>query len=144
MGIRKAGPDDLKMIYEHAHNVRNEAVSGGISPDEVEPVTPSDIIDGGGHYLVFDDEQGMKGWIGVGRIINHKAGRMTGIIPEVFVFPLYRSQGIGRQLCEAACRQLKREGCKKVQLNVFKGNHAKELYEKLGFYEVSSLMEKHL
>ena len=40
--------------------------------------------------------------------------------------------------------QLRSEGYKKVQLNVYAGNHAKQLYEKLGFKDVSTLMTKNL
>ncbi|RYG71431.1 GNAT family N-acetyltransferase [Lentibacillus lipolyticus] len=103
-----------------------------------------DTIKSGGYYLVWEENNVIKGWIGVGKTIEQPLGRKAGMIPELYVFPSYRREGIGQKLCKEACRRLKQEGCKVVQLNVFKGNRARQMYEKLGFNEVFTVMEKSL
>ncbi|MEH6995148.1 GNAT family N-acetyltransferase, partial [Neobacillus drentensis] len=65
-------------------------------------------------------------------------------INEMYVLPPYRKQGAAEKLCKAAFIQLRAEGHKKVQLNVYAGSDAKQLYEKLGFKDVSALMSKNL
>lgn len=57
-----------------------------------------------------------------------------GIIPELYVKPQFRRQGIAKKLCKEAIKQINAEGLEKVQLNVFSGNQVKQLYEKLGFF----------
>lgn len=104
----------------------------------------SPFLSGGGYYLVSIENNVMQGWIGVGSIMDYHTEKMVGVIPEVYVLPAYRKQGIAGKLCTEAFEQLKREGYKKVQLHVFSGNQVRHLYEKLGFQEISSLMEKSL
>ncbi|MFD2761731.1 GNAT family N-acetyltransferase [Lentibacillus juripiscarius] len=145
MVIRKATSSELQMIQDHSEIVKKEATVGNVEANREKVIQMvSQILSAGGYYLVHAENNEVKGWIGIGKTFNFLLDEMHGIIPELYVIPRYRKQGIAGELCKEACRQLKIEGYKKVQLNVFKGNHAKKLYEKLDFYEVSSLMEKEL
>ncbi|GAA0438460.1 GNAT family N-acetyltransferase [Lentibacillus halophilus] len=142
MAIKKAGREALEFIYNHAAVVQKEATAGYMTPRTVESVVLSDTLAGGGYYLVYEDGMAIKGWIGIGKMTDPLTEERTGMISELYVFPLYRRQGIGQKLCKEACRQLKRDGYSKVQLNVFEGNDAQTFYKRLGFTEVSTLMEK--
>nr|WP_246187708.1 GNAT family N-acetyltransferase [Ornithinibacillus caprae] len=102
------------------------------------------ILADGGYYLIYEKNRTIHGWIGVGTIYDSYSEEVVGTIPEVYVFPAYRGQGVAEKLFHEAFRHLKTENVNKVQLNVFAGNHAKKLYEKIGFHDVSTLMEKDL
>src|SRR5699024_6747401 len=96
----------------------------------------------GGYYLVYEENQVIKGWIGLGQSYNYFTDEMDGMILELYVLPKYRKKGIAKKLLNDACNRLKNDGFKKVQLNVYSGNPAKYLYERLGFYDVSIMMVK--
>ena len=86
----------------------------------------------------------MKGWLGLASTFNFYDGERVGMISEVYVIPEYRRKGIARQLCIEGIKNLKERGHHKVHLNVFAGNGAKQLYQKLGFQEASILMVKNI
>src|SRR5699024_8814924 len=94
-------------------------------------VSPS--LSDGGYYLVHTEKSVIQGWIGVGHSYDFYTDEMVGVITELYVLQAYRTQGIAEKLCKEALKQLKDSGYKNVQLNVFNGNGAKHLYEKLGF-----------
>lgn len=145
MTVRKATDLETQNILNHALAVLKEATMGHVVPSRkkaMQMVSPF-LLDGG-YYLVYAKNKMVKGWIGVGRTRDVLTGDIVGMIPELYVMPAHRKQGIAKELCEEALRQLKQEGYKKVQLNVFKGNHAKHLYRKLGFQEITVLMERDL
>ena len=145
MTIRKATYRETQKILNHSVKVLKEATMGYIQANrEIAFQMVSPFLSDGGHYLVYTENNAIQGWIGVGKANDYYSDEMIGIIPEIYVLPQYRKQGIAEKLCEEALRQLKEKGYKKVQLNVFSGNHAKHLYQKLGFQEVSTLMEKNL
>ncbi|WP_026673808.1 GNAT family N-acetyltransferase [Alkalihalobacterium bogoriense] len=81
------------------------------------------------------------GWIVLAKTKAAFTEEITGMIIELYVFPQYRKSGCGTLLMEYALAYFKQCGISKVQLNVFSGNPAKRLYEKLGFQDVSTLME---
>jgi ribosomal protein S18 acetylase RimI-like enzyme len=145
MTIRKATHSETKKILSHSLDVLKEATMGFVEARrEIAFQMVSPFLSDGGYYLVFTENHVIQGWIGVGRTIDFYSKERIGIIPEVYVLPHYRKQGVAEKLCEEALRQLQKKGYKKVQLNVFSGNHAKHLYQNLGFQEVSTLMEKNL
>ena len=145
MTIRKATYSETQKILNHSLDVLKEATMGYIEARrEIAIQMVSPFLSDGGHYLVYIENNVIQGWIGVGKTIDYYSEEMIGNIPEVYVLPQYRKQGVAEKLCEEALRQLKEKGYKKVQLNVFSGNHAKHLYQNLGFQEVSTLMEKKL
>jgi len=112
--------------------------------DTQEPFLISPFMEEDGKYLVDTEDGVLKGWIGIASMFNHFGGERVGMIIEIYVIPEHRKQGIAQQLCMEGVRYLKERGHHKIQLNVFAGNNAKQLYQKLGFYEVSTLMEKRI
>jgi ribosomal protein S18 acetylase RimI-like enzyme len=145
MTIRKATYSEIQKILNHSLDVLKEATMGYVEVRrEIAFQMVSPFLSDGGYYLVYIENHVIQGWIGVGRTIDFHSEEIIGIIPEIYVLPEYRKQGVAEKLCEEALRHLKEKGYKKVQLNVFSGNHAKHLYQNLGFQEVSTLMEKKL
>ncbi|SET67559.1 Acetyltransferase (GNAT) family protein [Oceanobacillus limi] len=145
MSIRKATFKETQYILDQALVVLKDSSMGFVQPSiEKASQIMTPILADGGYYLVFETNQIIHGWIGVGTIYDFYTDETVGTIPEIYVFPTYRKQGIAEKLMREAFRYLAREGVRKVQLNVFAGNKAKKLYEKLGFHDVSTLMEKNL
>ncbi len=145
MTIRKATYEETQSILNYHLQVLKEATMGYVKPSRekaIEMMTP--FLNGGGYYLVRVKNNVIQGWVGLGRIIDQNTDETVGFINEMYVLPPYRKQGTAEKLCKAAFIQLRAEGHKKVQLNVYAGNHAKHLYEKLGFTDVSTLMTKNL
>ena len=145
MTIRKATYEETQSILNYHLEVLKEATMGYVKPSRekaIEMMTP--FLNGGGYYLVRVKNNAIQGWVGLGRVIDQNTDEVVGFINEMYVLPPYRKQGAAEKLCKAAFIQLRGEGHKKVQLNVYAGNHAKHLYEKLGFNDVSTLMTKNL
>ena len=143
--IRRATYSETKEILTHSLEVIKEAARGYVEPSEEKARQMlSPFLINGGYYLVYIEENSMKGWIGIDTIMDYYSDEMVGIIPEIYVFPPYRHQGIAGRLCQEGFKHLKEQGLTKVQLNVFEGNRAKDLYQNLGFKEVSTLMVKKL
>ncbi|WP_338452811.1 GNAT family N-acetyltransferase [Niallia oryzisoli] len=145
MSIRKATNSETEEILTYSLKVLTEATMGFVEPN-IEKVIPfgSSFLKDGGYYLVCNENNTIKGWIGIGAFIDYYSDELVGMIPEIYVIPQYRNQGIGEQLCCEAMKHLKEQGFSKVQLNVYTGNRAKHLYQKLGFQEVSTIMERNL
>jgi ribosomal protein S18 acetylase RimI-like enzyme len=139
MTIRKATYQETQEILSYSQNVAKESTMGLVDAPLVFPTSEDD-----GYYLVYSENNVIKGWIGIASTLNYYDGEIVGIISEVYVIPQYRRNGIARQLCIEGVNDLKERGHLKVQLNVFEGNGAKQLYQKLGFREVSILMEKNM
>jgi ribosomal protein S18 acetylase RimI-like enzyme len=145
MAIRTAGKRELEIIMQHAGDVMKESVNGYVKPSREKALQNiSQLLSNGGYYLVQTENSVLQGWIGVGWTFDFHSDEMVGFISEIYVIPDYRKQGIAEELCKVAFKQLEREGFKQVQLQVFSGNPAKLLYEKLGFRDVSVLMGKNL
>ncbi|MEC1524657.1 GNAT family N-acetyltransferase [Neobacillus niacini] len=145
MTIRKATYEETQSILNYHLQVLKEATMGYVKPSRekaMEMMTP--FLNGGGYYLVRVKHNVIQGWVGLGQIIDQNTDETVGFINEMYVLPPYRKQGAAEKLCKAAFIQLRAEGLRKVQLNVYAGNQAKRLYEKLGFTDVSTLMTKNL
>ena len=141
MNIRKATEQETCYILDHSLEVMEEATMGKVKPlkEKAEKIMVSTLLEGG-YYLVFVENEDICGWIGIGQSYDFYSGEVIGMIPELYVLPKYRKQGIAKKLCKTACERFKHEGYNSVQLNVFAGNGAKKLYEKLGFEDISILM----
>ncbi|HLS10492.1 GNAT family N-acetyltransferase [Lentibacillus sp.] len=145
MVIRKATKRETRQIISHSMDVLTEASMGHIPAKKEkvwQMVTP--FLAGGGYYLVCTEDDRLQGWVGVGSTTDYYTDKPVGIIPELYVLPPYRKQGIAEKLCDEALRRLQGSGYAAVQLNVFAGNASKQLYQKLGFQDVAILMEKRL
>lgn len=145
MIIRKATEYETQKILSHSLEVTKEATVGYVNttPGKALQIVSEFLLDGG-YYLIYTNNNIIYGWIGVGTNFDYYTDEMVGFLTELYVHPQYRRKGIGEKLCRAAFKQLKYEGYRKVQLNVFNGNRAKQLYRNLGFQEVSSIMERSL
>lgn len=145
MVIRRATSKELQMILDYSPTVMKEATMGFVEGSkEVAFQMMSQVLVDGGYYLVYIQHNVIQGWIGVGHCYNLYTDNKEGMISELYVLPQYRQKGIADKLLEHACKRLIKAGFKKIQLQVFTGNHAKSLYEKHGFYDVSTVMEKNV
>lgn len=145
MGIRKASVSETQKILTEAMTVMHESTAGHVKPTQekaLEMIWP--ILFDGGYYLVYVENNDVLGWIAVSRVYDIYREQTVGMIPELYVRPAHRKRGIAEQLCQEAFRRLRAEGYRQVQLNVFSGNRVKQLYERLGFHTILSLMEKKL
>lgn len=100
------------------------------------------LLNNGAYYLVAIKQHSVAGWVLIGPDFNPMNTQKTGSIISLYVFPPFRNTGLGKKLISKALMELKTEGYQKVQLNVFTGNPARNLYERLGFKEISSIMER--
>ncbi|ARK32846.1 GNAT family N-acetyltransferase [Halalkalibacter krulwichiae] len=141
MFIRKASQVELSFIHSWAPFVQNEATVGYMDGSNMN-MNAEMLTFYNGEYHVIGDKQTIFGWVLVGENVLPHEQELSGIILELFVLPKFRQFGYGKHLMTYALNYFKMKNFKKVQLNVFAGNHAKQLYEKLGFYEVSTLMER--
>lgn len=141
MKIRKATYRETQKILDHSLEVLKEASMGYVKPTKEKARQMVYPFLSDGYYLVYKEDHVIKGWIAIASTIDYYTDNTIGIIPELYVLPAYRKQGVAEKLCKEALHCLKEEGHTKVQLNVFSGNQIKHLYQKLGFQEISTLME---
>ncbi|KHF40145.1 GNAT family N-acetyltransferase [Halalkalibacter okhensis] len=143
MFIRRATPQEMNFIQSYAPIVQQEATLGYMNGTKL-------IMNEEMHYYykaeyhALMDNYRVCGWILLGEAKTPPEYETIGMVLELYVLPPYRKKGYGQMLMEYAFDHFKKKGLKKVQLNVFAGNHAKHLYEQLGFRDVSTLMEKPL
>ncbi|GAE34498.1 GNAT family N-acetyltransferase [Halalkalibacter akibai] len=141
--IRKATNLDLQMIQNHAAIVQQEATLGYMSGNPA--LINFDMMNHyKGEYYVIGDHQSIHGWILLGETPLPYEHEIVGMVLELYVLPQWRKHGYGKILMQYAIDFYKRKGFKRVQLNVFSGNPAKNLYDSLGFQDVSTLMERRI
>lgn len=142
MIIRKANENEIKYILHNSKKVAHEASMGYVHPhsDFAKQMALFSLANGG-YYLVAVEDGIIKGWILVDVTMNPFENETIGLLAELFVLREYRKMRIGERLMIKALEDLKSRGLKKVQLNVFAGNPAKKLYERIGFRQVSTVME---
>jgi len=145
MAIRKATAAETQYILKQASEVMQEATMGLVkqNPEAAQDMIVQALMHGG-YYLVYEEQGSIKGWLAVSSRYDMYADEMAGLLLELYVLPAYRNRGIAEELMNHALRQLRKEGFSRVHLNVFTGNPARLLYEKLGFHDVSLMMEKQL
>jgi len=143
MIIRKANQSETNTLLYMTINAMSESTMGLVHNDiQVGMNMFVPLLNSGSYYLIAVDQQNqIAGWILIGPDYNPINVQKTGTITSLYVFPIYRKTGLGEQLMKTAIQQLRNEGFQKVQLNVYSGNPAKRLYEKLGFTDISSVME---
>lgn len=142
MNIRRATYGETNYILNLSSAIASEASMGYISDKSDYPnqMTQSFLLNGG-YYLVAVENETLMGWILLGDSLNTFENEMVGFIAELYVFPRYRKQQLGQRLLGNALDRFKQKKIQKVQLNVFEGNPAKNLYKRMGFHEISTLME---
>ncbi|WP_175637855.1 GNAT family N-acetyltransferase [Metabacillus schmidteae] len=140
--IRKASQDETNTLLYMTINVMSESTMGLVHNDVQKGMNMFvPLLNSGSYYLIAVDQHQIAGWVLMGPDFNPINVQKTGTITSLYVFPIYRKLGLGKQLMQSAIQQLKAEGYQKVQLNVFTGNPAKHLYEDLGFSDISTVME---
>jgi ribosomal protein S18 acetylase RimI-like enzyme len=144
--IRKATACEIQKILDYSPIVMKEATMGFSEENGSDTAIQmmSQVLENGGYYLVYPVEEMVQGWIGIGYFHHFYSDETLGILTELYVLPQHRYKGIAEKLFESALNMLEQENIKKVQLNVYAGNAIKSLYEKYGFYDVSTLMQKDL
>ena len=65
-------------------------------------------------------------------------------VQSISVAPEYRTKGVGTMLMEHAMAYMKEQGGERVVLEVASDNPAVNFYEKLGFTDLSKLLERKL
>jgi GNAT superfamily N-acetyltransferase len=75
--------------------------------------------------------------VGMTGVLGHSNAKLrhNGIVWGVYVRPVYRAQGIGHRLLQAAIAWGREKRLVKLVLSVTVGNPARKLYERLGFVE---------
>lgn len=142
MAIRKTNQAETDYILRLSGNVVQESTAGyapnhGWNSYEMF----SSLIKNGAYYLIDEENRDLRGWILLGRDLSQLTGELTGHLFHLYVFPQHRNKGIAKKLMQTAMLDLYNLGIYTVQLNVFAGNPAKNLYKKLGFRTVSTIME---
>ncbi|WP_078432107.1 GNAT family N-acetyltransferase [Metabacillus halosaccharovorans] len=142
MIIRKADQNETNTLLYMTINVMSESTMGLVHNDVqmgMNMFVP--LLNSGSYYLIAVDQNQIAGWVLIGPDFSPVNVQKTGSITSLYVFPFYRKMGLGKQLMQSAIQQLKAEGFQKVMLNVYTGNPAKQLYETLGFTDISTVME---
>ncbi|OCA82897.1 hypothetical protein A8F95_14320 [Bacillus wudalianchiensis] len=142
MTIRRANQSETHYILQLTGNVLSESSMGHIK-NNVHTAYHMFLpyIQNGAYYLIEEENQRLKGWLLLGIDGDFMAGNVIGQLLQIYVFPQYRKMGIGRKLMQEAIRQLQSQGMKKIHLNVFAGNPAKNMYKEFGFKKISTIME---
>ncbi len=89
-------------------------------------------------------EQSVIGWILLGENRDFFSDKKHGFIYELYVLPLHRGKGISKLLINEAMNTFRVNGYDEIRLNVFERNYAKDIYKKLGFESVNTIMAKSL
>jgi len=91
--------------------------------------------------LIETDDITIRGFI----IILYRKGTKIAGIETVNVDPLFRKQGIAKQLLKAAEQDIRKKGMKKIRLEVSTTNQAAlKLYESMGFKKTGFLKNYYL
>ncbi|WP_066048761.1 GNAT family N-acetyltransferase [Robertmurraya korlensis] len=145
MAIRRANAVETDYILKVSGLVINESTMGYATNNiEYSYAMFLPVIQNGGYYLIEEESRMIKGWILLTNDWNPMTGQQIGHLVQLYVFPSFRKFGIGKRLMKAAIQNLQKEGINTIQLNVFSGNPAKNLYQALGFKKISTIMELQL
>ncbi|MFC6040001.1 GNAT family N-acetyltransferase [Paenisporosarcina macmurdoensis] len=92
--------------------------------------------------LVYrNTDSSIAGWILLGENTDYFSDKKFGFIYDVYVLPEYRGRGISKEFIQEGISTLKTSGFEEVvRLNVFATNYAKEIYKKVGFKDLNSIM----
>lgn len=145
MNIRRANEYEINHLLQLSLSLTDELSAGYMKSNlNMTYDMVSKVLSNGGYYLLAHNGWEVMGWILLGFDQNFYQNKPIGFLYELYVFPNYRKNGVGKVLMKEAMDQIKKAGMQSVQLNVFAGNSAKKMYDKLGFKDVTTLMEKEL
>lgn len=138
--IEKATETDIKFIATRAAESASEGAQQPLSAEKANSMFDS-IVNKGGFYLVYRNaDSSIAGWILLGENTDYFSDKKFGFIYDVYVLPEYRGRGISKVLIKEGISTLKTLGYEEVRLNVFATNYAKEIYKKVGFKDLNSIM----
>lgn len=88
--------------------------------------------------LAYDEDDDIAGIITIAECISLYAGGYIGVINELYVLPPYRSEGLGKQLLDAAKALGESRGWKRLEVTTPGDEYLKTLhfYEREGFYKI--------
>ncbi|MFZ7947228.1 MULTISPECIES: GNAT family N-acetyltransferase [Bacillaceae] len=134
MDIRKPTNRELKQIFKLSPQVMFEGTLGKVKPTNrkiKQLVTP--LLKYGSFYLIATEDDKLMGWILIGENQDQFTDKKIGFIFELYILEKFRGKRISQQLLSRAIDHFKKEGYPEVRLNVFVGNSAINIYEKMGF-----------
>ena len=138
--IELATEKDKEFILTKAAESASEGAQQALSAEKANKMFDS-ILNKGGFYLVYRNaDSSIAGWILLGENTDYFSDKKFGFIYDIYVLPEYRGRGISKEFIKEGISILKKSGFDEVRLNVFATNHAKEIYKKLGFKDLNSIM----
>ena len=138
--IEKATEKDKEFILTKAAESASEGAQQALSAEKANQIF-NGILNKGGFYLVYRNaDNSIAGWILLGENTDYFSGKKHGFIYDVFVLTQFRGKGISKEFIKEGISTLKKSGYEEVRLNVFATNYAKEIYKKLGFKDLNSIM----
>ncbi|UFJ41122.1 GNAT family N-acetyltransferase [Brevibacillus humidisoli] len=145
MEVRTPTEGELELILQHSPQAAFEGTMGRTRPtfEKIKQLVES-LLQQGGRYVVAVEENQLAGWVLFGARQDQFSDQWFGFIYELYVLPEHRGKGVSKRLMREAIEQLSAEGYREVRLSVYVENHAKRLYEQLGFVDRNITMSLHL
>ena len=134
MEIRLPNQLEMKQIQRLTSQAIYEGTMGETKPnlEKAKEIVASLLKKGCSYFVAVEDQQ-VLGWILTGISRDSFTEQSAGFISELFVKEEFRGKGMAKELMLYAKHSLKEEGLTEIRLNVYEGNPAIRLYEKLGF-----------
>lgn len=143
MIIKQPSNDEIKLIEDLTPQAFNEETPNNIIlSDETIIKNSKKLYESGAEYFVIIENSTVIGWVLLDEKEDNFSNKKFGFIYELFVIPEYRNKGIATKLLNFSCEYYKNKNCYEIRLNVYKGNNAACLYEKLGFSDINITMGK--
>lgn len=136
MAIRKANSKELEEINRMVPDVFKSSITVDFDLSEASMRAMSkQLVQEGASYFIYSEDEVIQGFVLVDKKVDALEQKEYGFIYELYVLEAYRNQGIAEALIHFINDYYKRHNVSEVRLNVYAGNCAKNLYEKLGFRE---------
>ncbi|MCE4995197.1 GNAT family N-acetyltransferase [Staphylococcus xylosus] len=136
MAIRKANSKELEEINRMVPDVFKSSITVDFDLSEASMRAMSkQLLQEGASYFIYSEDEVIQGFVLVDKKVDALEQKEYGFIYELYVLEAYRNQGIAEALIHFVNDYYKRHNVSEVRLNVYAGNCAKNLYEKLGFRE---------
>lgn len=138
--IELATEKDQEFILTKVAESASEGAQQAISAEKANEMFDV-ILNKGGFYLVYrNEDSSIAGWILLGESTDYFSDKKFGFIYDIYVLQELRGRGISKELIKEGITTLKKSGFDEVRLNVFATNYAKDIYKKLGFKYLNSIM----
>jgi len=150
--VRKATQADVPAVAVAIGRLLVELSGGGPATSELEVAATELVRDRGMGALLVADGGGEDGIVGVlaasWQHAIHVPGRY-GTIQDLWVHPGWRSRAIGQELIEAFCALARREGAKRVEVGLPRGDFERieattAFYRANGFEHLGPRMRRKL